>query len=348
MPKGVLLTGPPGTGKTLLAKAVANDCDVPFYYKAASEFVKPTVGTGAKDLRTIFKEARAKQPCIIFIDELDAIGKKRGEQYGSQEKDTTLNQLLVELDGMNNRVDDTIVVMAATNAPETLDDALVRPGRFDRKIHCGLPPRDGRREIFLIHLKTVKTERPPKEYASLLADLTPGMSGAQIANVVNEAAITAINYNSELVKMEHFESAIERVLAGNKKTTNVNKIQTKQVLAAMEAGKCLTSWILPSQDAVVKASIVPRTHSNVGYTQFSSRDRFLQSEEFMIDKIAVLLSGKIAQKILFGKISADLQNDEDAKKSDKISDRNGQNIRHVGQTRTGEPTRRKTILLRRN
>ena len=224
------------------------------------------------------------------------IFRKRGAemQGGGQERDVTLNQLLVEMDGLTT--DEDIIIMAATNQPDTLDEALTRPGRLSRKIYCGLPDKDGRAEIFNIYLKQVKTEKRPGLYAESLAELTPGMSGAQIANVVNEAALRAARSGSDLVKQEHFDEAIERVNSGIKKATGQN-IDERKVLATIEAGKCLSSWLLGTQDGVLKSSIVPRTHNKLGYTQFKQKERFLQSEEYLMDRIAVLQAGKISQKV---------------------------------------------------
>lgn len=318
MPKGVLLHGPPGTGKTLLGKAVATECDVPFYYKTGSDFVKTYVGEGSKEIRNLFKVARQNTPCIIYIDEIDAMGKKRGAemQGGGQERDVTLNQLLVEMDGLTT--DEDIIIMAATNQPDSLDDALTRPGRLSRKIYCGLPDKEGRADIFNIYLKQVKTERRPGLYAESLAELTPGMSGAQIANVVNEAALRAARSGSDLVKQEHFDEAIERVNSGIKKETGQN-IDERKILATIEAGKCLSSWLLETQDGVLKSSIVPRTHNKLGYTQFKQKERFLQSEEYLMDRIAVLQAGKISQKLLYGRIYAQVQGDADSDRATQLA-----------------------------
>jgi len=318
MPKGVLLHGPPGTGKTLLGKAVATECDVPFYYKTGSDFVKTYVGEGSKEIRNLFKVARQNTPCIIYIDEIDAMGKKRSAEtsMGGQERDVTLNQLLVEMDGLTT--DEDIIIMAATNQPDTLDDALTRPGRLSRKIYCGLPDKEGREDIFNIYLKQVKTEMKPTRYAQSLAELTPGMSGAQIANVVNEAALRAARSGSDLVKQEHFDEAIERVNSGIKKSSGQN-IDERRVLATIEAGKCLSSWLLGTQDGVLKSSIVPRTHNKLGYTQFKQKERFLQSEEYLMDRIAVLQAGKISQKLLYGRIHAQVQGDADSDRATQLA-----------------------------
>ena len=221
-------------------------------------------------------------------------------QGGGQERDVTLNQLLVEMDGLTT--DEDIIIMAATNQPDSLDDALTRPGRLSRKIYCGLPDKEGRADIFNIYLKQVKTERRPGLYAESLAELTPGMSGAQIANVVNEAALRAARSGSDLVKQEHFDEAIERVNSGIKKETGQN-IDERKILATIEAGKCLSSWLLGTQDGVLKSSIVPRTHNKLGYTQFKQKERFLQSEEYLMDRIAVLQAGKISQKVIISFIN---------------------------------------------
>lgn len=321
MPKGLLLHGPPGTGKTLFGKAIAGECQVPFYYVNGSDFNKSYVGEGAKLVRDLFAKARTNQPCIIYIDEIDSVGGKRsdggGGDFGS-DKDSTLNQLLVEMDGLTTNQE--IVVMGATNRADVLDPALKRPGRLTRDIMCGLPDRDGREEILHVHMGKIKTRHHPRHYAPKLAELTVGMSGAQLANVCNEAALAAARSNAELIDMEHFDEAIDRVLTGLKKLNAVQAADEKRTLAVIEGGKCLVSWLLSSQDAVLKTTITPRTNSNMGHTQFKTGERQLKSEEYLIDRIAVLTAGKIAQRILQGRILESVQGDKDLARAQNIAE----------------------------
>jgi len=322
MPKGLLLHGPPGTGKTLFGKAIAGECNVPFYYANGSDFNKSHVGEGAKLVRDLFAKARTNQPCIIYIDEIDSVGGKRsdgsGGDFGS-DKDSTLNQLLVEMDGLTTNQE--IVVMGATNRADVLDPALKRPGRLTRDIMCGLPDRDGREEILRVHMGKIKTLKHPRHYAPKLAELTVGMSGAQLANVCNEAALAAArDSNAELIDAEHFEEAIDRVLTGLKKRNAVQAADEKRTLAVIEGGKCLVSWLLTSQDPVLKTTITPRTNSSMGHTQFKTGERQLKSEEYLIDRIAVLTAGKIAQRILQGRILESVQGDKDLARAQNIAE----------------------------
>ncbi len=308
IPKGVLLVGPPGTGKTLLARAVAGEANVPFFSLSGSEFVEMFVGVGAARVRDLFAQAAAKAPCIIFIDELDAIGKARnaGVVSGHDEREQTLNQLLAEMDGFDSRAG--LIVMAATNRPEILDPALMRPGRFDRHVLVDRPDKRGREKILEIHARDVKLG--PDVKLREIATHTPGFAGADLANVVNEAALLAGRAGRDAVMMRDFEEAIERVTAGlEKKSRRIND-KEKEIVAYHEAGHALVSTLLPHSDRVHKVSIIPRGLSALGYTrQMPLDDRYLMSAPELTDKIAALLGGRAAEEEMVGEISTGASND---------------------------------------
>ena len=308
IPKGVLLVGPPGTGKTLLARAVAGEAGVPFFSLSGSEFVEMFVGVGAARVRDLFQQAAAKAPCIVFIDELDAIGKARngGLVSGHDEREQTLNQLLAEMDGFDPRAG--LIVMAATNRPEVLDPALMRPGRFDRHVLVDRPDKRGREKILEIHARGVKLG--PDVRLREIAAQTPGFAGADLANVVNESALLAGRTGRDQVTMHDFEEAIERVTAGlEKKSRRIND-REKEVVAIHESGHALVSTLLPHGDKVHKVSIVPRGLMALGYTrQLPLEDRYLLSAEELADKIAGLLGGRAAEEALVGSISTGAAND---------------------------------------
>jgi len=308
IPKGVLLVGPPGTGKTLLARAVAGEANVPFFSLSGSEFVEMFVGVGAARVRDLFAQANAKAPCIIFIDELDAIGKARnaGVVSGHDEREQTLNQLLAEMDGFDAR--NGLIVVAATNRPETLDPALMRPGRFDRHVLVDRPDKRGREKILEIHARDVKLG--PDVKLREIATHTPGFAGADLANVVNEAALLAGRAGRDCVTMADFNEAIERVTAGlEKKNRRIND-KEKEIVAYHESGHALVSTILPHSDQVHKVSIIPRGLSALGYTkQMPLDDRYLMSSEELQDKIAALFGGRAAEEEIVGAISTGASND---------------------------------------
>ena len=308
MPKGVLLVGPPGTGKTLLAKAVAGESHVPFFSMSGSEFVEMFVGLGAARVRDLFVQAKQKAPCIIFIDELDALGKARGIATvgGHDEREQTLNQLLVEMDGFDPKVG--VILMAATNRPEILDPALLRPGRFDRTVLVDRPDKKGREEILKVHLKNIKTvDRLDVEK---LASMTPGMVGADLANLVNEAALLAVRRKKKKVDMPEFEEAVERIVAGLEKKNRLINKQERETVAYHEVGHAIVALSLPGTDPVQKITIIPRGIAALGYTmQVPTEDRFLMRKTELLNKIVTLLGGRAAEEIVFGDISTGAHND---------------------------------------
>ncbi|MEW6667930.1 MAG: ATP-dependent zinc metalloprotease FtsH [Thermodesulfobacteriota bacterium] len=308
MPKGILLVGPPGTGKTLLAKAVAGESHVPFFSLSGSEFVEMFVGLGAARVRDLFEQAKQKAPCIIFIDELDALGKARGfaSMGGHDEREQTLNQLLVEMDGFDPKVG--VILMAATNRPEILDPALLRPGRFDRHILVDRPDKVGRAEILKVHLKTVTAVKTLD--IDKLAAMTPGMVGADLANLVNEATLLAVRRKKKKVTMAEFEEAVERVMAGLEKKNRLINPEERKIVAFHELGHAVVALSLPGTDPVQKISIIPRGIAALGYTmQVPTEDRFLMKRTELLNKIATLLGGRASEEIFFGDVSTGAHND---------------------------------------
>jgi len=302
IPKGALLIGSPGTGKTLLAKAVAGEAHVPFFSLSGSDFVEMFVGVGASRVRDLFRQAKDKAPCIIFIDEIDAIGRARGKNNivgGNDERENTLNQLLVEMDGFGT--DSGIIILAATNRPDVLDSALLRPGRFDRQVSIDKPDLNGREQIFKVHLKPLKLAQgvDPKK----LSAQTPGFAGAEIANVCNEAALIAARQNKEAVDMKDFQDAIDRVIGGLEKKNTLITPEEKRVVAYHEAGHAIAGWFLEHTDPLVKVSIVPRGVAALGYAQYLPNERFLVAKEELIDDMTLSMGGRVAEDIVFGKIT---------------------------------------------
>jgi cell division protease FtsH len=309
MPKGVLLVGPPGTGKTLLAKAVAGEAKVPFFSISGSEFVEMFVGVGAARVRDLFLQAHQKAPAIIFIDELDALGRARGigpYAGGHDEKEQTLNQLLVELDGFDSR--SGLVILAATNRPEILDPALLRAGRFDRQVLVDRPDKKGRAQILQVHMKKVKVASDVD--ADKVAALTPGFTGADLANLVNEAALLATRRGVDAVSMGDFGNAVERIVAGLEKRNRLLNPKEREIVAYHEMGHALVALSLPGVDPVHKVSIIPRGIGSLGYTiQRPTEDRFLMTREELENKMAVLLGGRAAELIVFGHLSTGAADD---------------------------------------
>ncbi|MDQ3072500.1 MAG: ATP-dependent zinc metalloprotease FtsH [Bacteroidota bacterium] len=308
IPKGALLIGPPGTGKTLLAKAVAGEANVPFFSLSGSDFVEMFVGVGASRVRDLFRQAKEKAPCIIFIDEIDAIGRARGRnlvQGANDERENTLNQLLTEMDGFSTN--SGVIILAATNRPDILDPALMRPGRFDRQISIDKPDIVGREQIFKVHLRPIKTG--PDVDAYKLAAQTPGFAGAEIANVCNEAALIAARKNKNIVEMQDFQDAIDRVIGGLEKKNKIISPDEKRIVAYHEAGHAIAGWFLEHAAPLVKVSIVPRGVAALGYAQYLPKEQYLYTKEQILDTICMALGGRAAEDIVFGRISTGAQND---------------------------------------
>jgi cell division protease FtsH len=308
IPKGALLIGPPGTGKTLIAKAVAGEAQVPFFSISGSDFVELFVGIGASRVRDLFKQAREKAPCIIFIDEIDAIGRARGRNFiqgGNDERENTLNQLLVEMDGFGT--DSGVIILAATNRPDVLDSALLRPGRFDRQISIDKPDLVGREQIFKVHSKTIKVDKELD--MKKLAQQTPGFAGADIANVCNEAALIAARKSKKEVGMSDFQDAIDRVIGGLEKKNKIISEDEKKIVAYHEAGHAICGWFLEHADPLVKVSIIPRGVAALGYAQYMPKEQFLYTTAQLLDSISMTLGGRAAEDIVFGQISTGAQND---------------------------------------
>ncbi|GIL23625.1 MAG: ATP-dependent zinc metalloprotease FtsH [Bacteroidota bacterium] len=302
IPKGALLVGPPGTGKTLLAKAVAGEAGVPFFSLSGSDFVEMFVGVGAARVRDLFKQAKEKAPCIVFIDEIDAIGRSRGRGQmpgANDERENTLNSLLVEMDGF--ATDSGVIILAATNRPDVLDSALLRPGRFDRQISIDKPDIAGREQIFKVHLKPIKLSKDID--VKKLAAQTPGFAGAEIANVCNEAALIAARRDKAEVDMQDFQDAIDRVIGGLEKKTKIISPEEKRIVAYHEAGHAVAGWFLEHADPLVKVSIVPRGVAALGYAQYLPKEQFLYQTEQLTDEMCMTFGGRAAEEIVFGKIS---------------------------------------------
>jgi len=308
LPTGVLLVGPPGTGKTLLARAVAGEAGVPFFSISGSDFVEMFVGVGARRVRDLFERAKDKAPCIIFIDEVDAIGRSRGPTAsagGSDERENTLNQLLAEMDGFAS--DEGVIIMAATNRPDVLDAALLRPGRFDRQIVLDTPDRPAREAIFRVHVRDLRLGDDVD--LALLAGQTPGFAGAEIANVCNEAALLAARKEKDVIEMTDFEESMDRVVAGLEKKNPIISAEERKVMAYHEAGHAVVGWFLEHTDPVVKVSIVPRGLSALGHAQYLPEERSLYSTEALNDRIAMALGGRVAEKLVFDRVTTGAQDD---------------------------------------
>ena len=307
IPKGALLVGPPGTGKTLLAKAVAGEANVPFFSMSGSDFVEMFVGVGASRVRDLFQQAKAKAPCIIFIDEIDAIGRARGKSVnmgGNDERENTLNQLLTEMDGFDTN--SGVIILAATNRADILDKALLRAGRFDRQIHVDLPDLNERKEIFNVHLRPIKIDETVD--VDTLARQTPGFSGADIANVCNEAALIAARNNSEWVTKQFFHDAVDRIIGGLEKKTKVMTVAEKRTIALHEAGHATISWFLEYANPLVKVTIVPRGRA-LGAAWYMPEERQITTKEEMLDEICATLGGRAAEELCVGRISTGAMND---------------------------------------
>ncbi len=310
IPKGVLLIGPPGTGKTLLAKAVAGEAAVPFFSISGSDFVEMFVGVGASRVRDLFRQAREKAPCIVFIDEIDAIGRARGRntmQGGNDERENTLNQLLVEMDGFPT--DKGVILMAATNRPDVLDPALMRPGRFDRQIAIDRPDLKGREEIFRVHLQNIKTSDTVTSIE--LSEMTPGFAGAEIANVCNEAALIAARRNKEQVDMDDFNYALDRVIGGLEKKNKLISPEEKEIIAYHEAGHAVCGWYLEHASPLVKVTIVPRGIGTLGYAQYLPKEEYITRTAQLLDRMCMTFGGRGAEQVIFGKVSTGAQSDLD-------------------------------------
>jgi AFG3 family protein len=310
IPKGAILSGPPGTGKTLLAKATAGEAGVPFYSVSGSEFVEMFVGVGPSRVRDLFTTAKKNAPCIIFVDEIDAIGKARGkggQMGGNDERESTLNQLLVEMDGFDSN--QHVVVLAGTNRPDVLDPALLRPGRFDRHITIDRPDIGGRAQIFEVHLKPIKTKVDKPVLSRKLAALTPGFAGADIHNVCNEAALIAARHMKDQVEEIDFEDAIERVIAGLEKKSRVLSPEEKKTVAYHEAGHAIAGWYLKYADPLLKVSVIPRGSAALGYAQYLPKDQYLYSKKQLLDRMCVMLGGRISESMFFESITTGAQDD---------------------------------------